>query len=161
MSVRIKFYLDGVVAGIIGALILAILFLFIDTITRLPLYTPTLLGSGLFVGGDDLASTDKTQISWQLTLMYTWVHWLVFIMLGVMAAHFLLIIKNDPNLGLMILLLCVILEFGFIATWFVIARPVLDQLAWTMVLVGNCLAAIAMACYLSLRKQRLLKRESQ
>jgi len=152
MSVRAKTYLDGVIAGMIGAIIVALLFLFIDAVTRLPLYTPTLLGTGLFRGREDLASTDTVQVSLQLTLMYTWVHWLVFVVLGVLAAQFLLMIKKDLNLGLTILLLFVILEFGFVATWFLIAKPVLDQIALTMVLVGNGLAATGMAIYLAVRK---------
>jgi len=158
---KVKVYLDGVIAGIIGALIVAIMFLFLDAITRLPLYTPTLLGEGLFVGGHDLAATDSAQVSLQLAVMYTWVHFLVFIVLGVIAAQFLLLIKNDFALGSSILLLFVILEIGFIATWFVLDRGVLDKLSWTMVVVGNSLAAIGMATYLSLRIQNLSQTESQ
>ena len=55
MSARARVYLHGVIAGIIGAVIIAILFLFLDAVTRLPLYTPTVLGAGLFVGAEDLA----------------------------------------------------------------------------------------------------------
>jgi hypothetical protein len=55
MSARAMVYLDGVVAGLIGAVIVAIWFLFIDTVTRLPLYTPTVLGEGLFIGQRGLA----------------------------------------------------------------------------------------------------------
>ncbi len=82
-------------------------------------------------------------------------------MLGVIAAQFRLLIKNDFALGSSILLLFVILEIGFIATWFVLDRAVLDKLSWTMVVVGNSLAAIGMATYLSLRIQNLSQTESQ
>jgi hypothetical protein len=47
MSERAMICLDGVIAGLIGAAIVAIWFLFMDTVTRLPLYTPTVLGEGL------------------------------------------------------------------------------------------------------------------
>ena len=154
MSARARVYLDGVIAGIIGAAIIAILFLFLDAVTRLPLYTPTVLGHGLFVGPDDLASTDEVEVSLKLTLMYTWVHWLAFIALGVIAAQFLSLIRRDLNLSLTIFLLFLILEFGFVGTWFVLAEPVLDEIAWTTVLLGNCLAAIGMAIYLQLRNTR-------
>jgi hypothetical protein len=40
--------LDGVIAGLIGATIVAIWFLFMDAVTRLPLYTPTVLGKDSF-----------------------------------------------------------------------------------------------------------------
>jgi hypothetical protein len=154
MSVRARIYLDGAIAGIIGATIVAILFLFVDAVTRLPLYTPTVLGTGLFVAAEDLASTERVEVSLKLALMYTWVHWLAFIVLGVIAAQFLLLTKRELNLVLSILLLFLILEFGFVGTWFVLAEPVLDELAWTMVLLGNLLAATGMAIYLRLRNPR-------
>ncbi len=154
MSARAKVYLDGAIAGIIGAAIIAILFLFLDAVTRLPLYTPTVLGTGLFVGADDLASTEKVEVSLKLTLMYTWVHWLAFIALGVIAAQFLSLTKSELNLALSMLLLFLILEFGFVGAWFFLAQPVLDTLAWTTVLLGNLLAAIGMAIYLQLRNTR-------
>jgi hypothetical protein len=149
--VRAKVYLDGAVAGIIGAAIIAVLFLFLDAVTGLPFYTPTVLGAGLFLGAEDLALTDKGEVSLKLTLMYTWVHWSAFIVLGVVAAQFLSLTKSKFNLGLAILLLFLILEFGFLGTWLVLAEPVLDELAWTMVLVGNLLAATGMAIYLQFR----------
>jgi hypothetical protein len=154
MSAKARVYLDGTIAGIIGAAIIALLFLFLDAVTRLPLYTPTVLGAGLFVGAADLASIEEVEVSLKLTLMYTWVHWLAFIAVGVIAAQFLSLTKRDLNLGLSIFLLFLILEIGFVGSWFVLAEPVLDELAWTMVLLGNLLAAIGMAIYLQLRNTR-------
>lgn len=155
MSVRPIAYLDGLIAGAIGAAIIAIWFLFLDTVTRLPLYTPTVLGTGLFVGAEDIASTERAQVSLKLTLMYSGVHGLVFIALGIIAAYFLLLTKKKLNLGLSILLLFVILEFGFVGTTFVFAEPVLQELAGSMVLLGNLLAAAGMASYLWLRNPKL------
>lgn len=151
MSARARVYLDGVIAGIIGAAIIAILFLFLDAVTRLPLYTPTVLGGGLFIRAEDLASTESEEVSLKLTLLYTWVHWSAFIVLGVITAKLLSLTKRKLNLGLTILLLFLVLEFGFIGAWLVLAEPVLDELAWTMVLVGNLLAATGMAIYLQFR----------
>ena len=151
MKLRAMIYLDGLIAGIIGAAIVAIWFLFLDTVSSLPLSAPTILGTALFVGPEDLASTERVPVSLRLTLMYTWVHVLVFIVLGEIAAYFLLSAGKNPNLGLSILLLFVILEFGFVGTTFVFAKPVLYALAWPMVLLGNLLAAAGMACYLWLR----------
>ncbi len=144
-------YLDGLIAGIIGAAIVAIWFLFLDTVSSLPLSAPTILGTALFVGQEDLASTERVQVSLRLTLMYTWVHGLVFIVLGEIAAYFLFSAGKNLNLGLAILLLFVILEFGFVGTTFVFAKPVIYEFAWPMVLLGNLLAAAGMACYLWLR----------
>ncbi len=115
MTGRAMVLLDGLIAGIIGAAIIAIWFLFMDTLSSLPLAAPTILGTALFVGPEDLASTERVQVSLRLTLMYTWVHGLVFIVLGEIAAYSLLSAGKNPNLGLSILLLFVILEFGLSA----------------------------------------------
>ena len=152
MSGRAMVYLDGAIAGIIGATVIAIWFLFLDAVTRLPLYTPTVLGEGLFLGEQSLASNAGGQVSLKLTLMYTGVHGLVFLVLGVIAAYLVLLPKRNLHLGISLLLLFAILELGFVGTAFVIAKPVLDELTWPIVLIGNFLAAAGMACYLWLRR---------
>jgi len=145
-------YLDGAIAGIIGAAIVAIWFLFLDAVTRLPLYTPIVLGEALFLGEQDLASHAGEQASLKLTVMYSGVHGVVFIVLGVIATYLLLLPKRKLHFGITILLLFGILELGFVGTAFVIAKPVLDELAWSVVLIGNFLAATGMTCYLWLRR---------
>ena len=144
--------MDGAVAGLIGAAIVAVWFLFMDAVTRLPLYTPTVLGEGLFLGEQGLSPNAGEQVSLKLTLMYSGVHGLVFMVLGVIAAYLLLLPKRKLHFGLAFLALFVVLELGFISTAFVLAKPVLDELAWPIVLIGNFLAAAGMACYLSLRR---------
>jgi hypothetical protein len=145
-------YLDGAVAGLIGAAIVAIWFLFMDAVTRLPLYTPTVLGEGLFLRGQSLASHPVEQISLRLTVMYSGVHGLVFVVLGVIGAYLLLLPKRKLHFGIALIALFVVLELGFVGTAFVLAKPVLDKLTWPIVLIGNLLAAVGMACYLSLRR---------
>lgn len=152
MSVRAKVLLDGVVAGLIGATVVAILFLFMDAVTRLPLYTPTVMGEGLFLQEDGASLNGAEKVSLKLTLMYSGVHGLVFMVLGVIAACLLLLPKRKLHFGIMLLALFVVLEFGFVGAAFVLAKPGLDQLAWFTVLVGNFLAATGMACYLWLRR---------
>jgi hypothetical protein len=153
MSNRAVTGLDGGVAGLIGAAIVAIWFLFMDAVTRLPLYTPTVLGEGLFLGEEDLASNAGEQVSLKLTLMYSGVHGLVFVVLGVIASYLLLLPQKKAHLGIALLALFAVLEIGFVGTAFLLAKPVLDELAWPIVLTGNFLAAAGMACYLSLRRR--------
>ena len=155
MKAGMMVYLDGLIAGIIGAVVIAIWFLFLDTVSGLPFYAPTVLGTALFLGPEDLASTEGVQLSLNLTLMYTWVHVLVFVMLGEIAAYLLFLTGKNPNLGFCLFLFA-LLEFGFVGTVFVFAEPVLDQLAWPAVLLGNFLAAAAIACYLRLRQPNLI-----
>src|SRR5689334_15623344 len=130
MSGRAMVYLDGAVAGLIGAAIVAIWFLFMDAVTRLPLYTPTVLGEGLFLRGQSLASHPVEQISLKLTVMYSGVHGLVFVVLGVIGAYLLLLPKRKLHFGIVLIALFVVLELGFVGTAFVLAKPVLDKLTW-------------------------------
>lgn len=155
MKPRMVVYLDGLIAGIIGAAVIAIWFLFLDTVSGLPFYAPTVLGTALFLGPEDLASTEAVQLSLNLTLMYTWVHVLAFVMLGEIAAYLLFLMRKNPNLGFCIFLFA-LLEFGFVGTVFAFAEPVLDQLAWPAVLLGNLLAAATMTCYFRLRQTNFI-----
>lgn len=157
MKIRAMVYLDGLIAGIIGAAIIAIWFLFLDAVTRLPFYAPTVLGHALFLGAEDLASTEGVQVSLKLTLMYTWVHVLLFVVLGEIAACLLLVTGKNPNFGFF-LLLFVILEFGFVGTVFVFAEPVLQELTWPTVLLGNLQAAAGMTVYFWLRHSNFVIR---
>jgi len=152
MSERAMICLDGVIAGLIGAAIVAIWFLFMDAVTRLPLYTPTVLGEGLLLREQGLASNVGEQASFKLTLIYSGIHGLVFVVLGVIAAYLLLLPKRKLHLGIVLIALFAVLEVGFVGSAFVVAKPVLDELAWPIVLTGNFLAAAGMACYLSLRR---------
>jgi hypothetical protein len=145
-------YFDGAVAGLLGAAVIAIWFLFMDAVTRLPLYTPTVLGEELFMGDQGLTSNAGEQVSLKLTLMYSGVHGIVFMVLGVIAGYLLLLPTRKLHFGIALLALFVVLEFGFVSTTFFLAKPVLDELAWPIVLIGNFLAAAGMACYLSLRR---------
>jgi hypothetical protein len=151
MSNRAMIGLDGAIAGLLGAATIAIWFLFIDAVTRLPLYTPSVLGEGFLLRESGLVLNPREQDSVKLTLMYSGVHGLVFIVLGVFAAYVFLIFTRKLHLGVMLIALFAVLELGFIGTAFIVAKPVLDELAWPIVLTGNFLAAAGMACYLWLR----------
>ena len=151
MKAKAMVYLDGLIAGIIGAAIIAIWFLFLDTVIRSPFYTPTVLGTALHLREEDLVPSEGVQVSLKLTLMYTWIHGLAFIVLGEIAAYLLLFAAQKPSLRFGILMLFVILEFGFVGTAFIFAEPVLHELAWPTVVLGNLMAAAGMAVYLWLR----------
>ena len=55
------------------------------------------------------------------------------------------------NLAIVLIGLFAVLQIGFVGVAFIVAKPVLDEPAWPVVLTGNFLAAAGMACYLSLR----------
>jgi len=142
-----KLYQEGMVAGIIGAATIAIWFLILDAINGRPLYTPTVLGTALFKGGEGLASPESLAVNLDVVLMFTWVHGLIFIIIGGVASRLLGLAEHNPNIGFGILLLFVMFEFGFVAVNMAFAEAALRVLTWQAVLVGNLLAAAAMSGY--------------
>jgi hypothetical protein len=142
-----KIYEEGIVAGLIGAATIAIWFLILDTIKGRPLYTPTVLGTALFRGGAGLATPESLPVSFDIVVLFPWVHVLVFVVIGGAAAWLVRLAGRDPNYGFGILLLLVVFEFGFIGISLAFAEAILHVLAWPTILVGNLLAAAAMAWY--------------
>ncbi len=142
-----KLYQEGIVAGVIGAVAIALWFLIVDTFNGRPLYTPTVLGTALFKGGVGLDAPESLAVNLEAVLMFTWVHGLIFIVIGGIASRLLGIAERNPNLGFGILLLFVVFEFGFVAVNLAFAEAVLQALTWQAVLVGNLLAAVSMAGY--------------
>jgi hypothetical protein len=146
---------QGIVAGLIGAATIAVWFLILDTVSGRPLYTPTVLGTALFRGGEGLATPESLPISMEMVLMFTWVHALVFAMVGGAASWLLWMAERNPNLGFGILIFFVFCEFGFLVVALMVAEPVLHALAWPAVLVANLLAATAMSLYFWVRHPNL------
>jgi hypothetical protein len=151
-------YVEGIIAGFIGAATIVVWFLILDTIEGRPFYTPSLLGTALFHHEEWLASPQAVPFSLEMTLMYTWVHFLVFCFIGGIAAWLLDIAEENVNAGFGILLLFVFFEFGFVGAALVFAEAVLKALAWPAVLVGNLLAAASMGGYFWRRHPHLIIR---
>jgi hypothetical protein len=146
VSEEISVYVEGVVAGLIGAATIAVWFFILDLYHGRPLYTPNVLGAALSLSGGarDFATAP---ISMEFVVFYSWIHVLVFCVIGGVAAKLLSLAERDLHFGFGILLLFVIFEFGFVAVAMVFAEPILQTLAWPAVLVGNLLAAGAIALY--------------
>jgi len=140
-------YEEGLVAGLLGAATIAVWFLILDAVAGRPFHTPTILGTAIFRGGQGLASPGGVPVSFEMVLLYTWVHALVFCVIGGIAARLLAVAERQPNAGFGILLLFVVFEFGFLAVTLLFAEPVLQALTWPAILVGNLLAALAMGAY--------------
>lgn len=150
---------EGVIAGTIAAVTLAAWFLILDLIQGRPLFTPMLLGTVLFQGLEGIATLETAQNSHDVVSMvvgFTFVHWLVFMFLGLGSAKLLGAAERNPNLGFGILLLFVLFEGGFLAAMAVLAAPVLQALSWHNVVVGNLLAAGGMGLYFWRRHAQMI-----
>ena len=140
-------YEEGLVAGLLGAATIAVWFLILDSIAGRPFRTPTILGTAIFRGGQGLTSVESVPVSFEMVLLYTWVHALVFWVIAGVAARLLGVAERQPNAGFGILLLFVVFEFGFVAAALLFAEPVLHALTWPAILGGNLLAALVMGAY--------------
>lgn len=149
-----RLYQDGLVAGVLGAVTVALWFLIVDTINGRPLYTPTVLGTALFRRGG-LGSLETLPVSLDMVLMFSWVHGLAFAAIGGLASRLLGMAERNPSIGFGILLLFVVFEAGFTLAAMVFAAPVLRALTWSSVLVANILAAAVIGGYFRLRHPML------
>lgn len=150
-----RLYQEGIVAGVLGATVIALWFLILDTLAGRPMYTPTVLGTALFRHGVGLDHPEMVETSFDMVVVFTWVHLLVFGVIGGVASHLMALAERRPNLGFGVVLFFVIFEFGFVTLCMIFAEDVLHALTWEKVLAGNVLAAAAMAAYLWQRHPNL------
>jgi hypothetical protein len=144
----LKLYQEGIIAGTCGAATIALWFLLLDVLAGHPLYTPNMLGTALFKGGEGGVPPAHLQFSLGMVVAFTALHWLAFVLTDALAARLLVLAEHNPNLGFGVLLFFALLTGGFVAGAMMFAEPVLHALAWQSVLVGNLLAAIVMGGYL-------------
>jgi hypothetical protein len=140
--------LEGLVAGLIGAAVMAVWFLVLDAVVGRVLFTPAALGSALFFGVDQPGAV---QVTAGTVLGYTFFHVAVFLVVGVVFGSLVGRAEEHPSLMLALVLLFVAtltLSIGVIA---ILASWLLAALTWWAVAVGNLLSAAAMAGYLWLR----------
>lgn len=136
---------EGIVAGLIGAVTVAIWFLIIDTLVREPLYTPAALGTVLFQGG---GAPSDVVISAGPVIGYTLVHFAFFILFGVVLSGLIDQVEKFPPLIFGLFILFVIFEVFIIALVALLGRWILEEMSWWAILVGNLLAAITISMYL-------------
>ena len=149
-------YQEGIVAGVLAAVAVAVWFFVVDTLQGRPLFTPTVLGTALFRHGSGLSSPGTMPVSLEMVLMFTWVHGLAFAAIGGVIAYLLRVAERHPGVGFGILLLFVVLQSGFLAAALLLAAPILHAVAWWAILVANLLAAATMALYFRRRHPGLI-----
>lgn len=136
---------EGIVSGLIGALVVAAWFLLIDTIVRQPLFTPAALGSAVL---DGARGAQQVQMSLATILGYTALHFAAFFAVGLVAAAVAAEAERHSVVLLGAVLLFVTLETLFLGLAAIAASWLLDALAWWNILIANLIAAFSMAWYL-------------
>ena len=136
---------QGVAAGLIGALVVAVWFLMVDSIAGRPLFTPAALGSAILNG---TGPPPGVEFSAATVLGYTLMHFAAFLLAGVVASVLVTQAEKTPHLVFGIIILFVVVETFFIFMVAMLGTWLMEELAWWSVLVGNFLAAISMGAYL-------------
>ena len=144
-TIAIHILEDGFFCGVLGASVVALWYLVLDTLAGRPLFTPSLLGSLLFQKGANLSNIT---IQPQVVFWYTAVHAFVFLVVGMIAAWLAAQFEKFPSVGIAMMFLFVIFETAFFAFALAIGKSVLGTLGLWTVAVANLLAASAMAGYL-------------
>ena len=144
---------DGFEAGVIGALVVALWFLLIDTLAGRPFHTPSLLGNALTRGVE--AALREPSVAVGMVYAYTGIHFVLFILFGILLASLVIQYERTPAIGYLLVVAAVVFEFGFLVFILAFAEPLLQDLPWWAVLVGNLLAAVAMGAYFSRRHPEL------
>lgn len=136
---------QGIVAGLIGALVVAVWFLIVDSIAGRALFTPAALGSAILNG---TGPPPGVEFSTTTIIGYTLIHFAAFLLAGVVASVLVTQAEKAPHLVFGIIILFVIVETFFIFMVAMLGTWLMEELAWWSVLVGNLLAAVSMGGYL-------------
>ncbi len=144
MDSRSRYLREGVIAGLIGATIVAVWFLIYDAARGQPLRTPALLGAATLQG---LRDPSAVTVSPGLVAQYTVLHGVVFALFGVLVAYLIVSAQSQPSRLLTVFIALMSFEVAFLAvlTWW--AHPVVSALGWWAILVANALAAGGMLVY--------------
>lgn len=144
---------EGVLAGVVAASAVAVVFLVIDVLGGQAFRTPRQLGVmllSLFGGSADAGADSATPLA-----LYTLFHFVSFIIAGILAAAIVQVAMKKPA----VLLLFVILFFAFEVafTGFVAFLDSTGRSGMTpmQVGIGNVVASIAMAVFFTVRHPNL------
>ena len=142
---------EGAIAGIVGAGIVAVWFLLIDTLQGEPLRTPQLLGTAF------LRQTDPASA----VLSYTVVHGLAFLTFGVAASVLMAAAERQPVFLIALIILFTAFEVFSFGAIIIVANWVRDEVAGWTIFAANLLAAGAMLAYFFRRHRTLARRFSE
>src|SRR5947199_178773 len=135
---------EGIVAGLIGAAVVAVWFFAYDIARGRPFHTPGLLGAFVFYGVDTPVGVEPAVGP---ILGYTVLHGLAFIAFGVIAASLMAVSEREPALFVGFIILFACFEAFFFAMVQVFGLSKTGELTWWSVLIGNLLASVAMLWY--------------
>lgn len=147
---------EGIIAGFIGATVIALWFAVIDITSAGAFYTPATLGAGLLsILGRPAMMPDTTATN---VIIYTIFHYAAFALVGVIIASIVHQSVRTPAILAGFLIAFVAFELGAIGLTTLLAESSLGTLAWYQIFIANLLATAAMFFYMW-RRHPNLKRD--
>ncbi len=135
---------EGIVAGLVGGIVVAIWFMAYDFAAGNAFHTPAILGAMVFGNAGANGSVEATL---PLVLGYSILHFFAFVIFGLALAVLLAASEWEPFMLLGALLLLAVFEVFFVGFVSLIDSSALDALGWWKIIAGNILALIAVATY--------------
>lgn len=145
---------EGLIAGLLGAVLVATWFLVHDFIAGRPLFTPAALGSAMLGGARSAADVQVAPLP---IFAYTVVHIAAFLVTGMVAAA---LFAAAEEVSEVVLLGGVLLFFVFeafsIGLLAILSSWLIDALTWWSIAIANLIAAAGMGIFLVRRHPKLL-----
>jgi uncharacterized membrane protein YgdD (TMEM256/DUF423 family) len=142
---------EGLVTGLIGAIVVAVWYLVVDVGRGRPLYTPNVLGQ-VFIGRDTLPTE---HIVPQAVAEFSLLHLVVFAILGIGLVWLTHLASRNPSLRMGVWLGLVVGLVFFLGHLVMLSALTRQRLPWLTTLGGGVLGMGSMALYLWKRHPRL------
>jgi hypothetical protein len=145
---------EGMDAGIIGGLTVAVWYLVLDLSRGRPFMTPSVLGQIVIFGESEPRLTPPV---FGAILLYTVLHFVLFVLLGIVVARLVHAAVESPLWRYGLLAMFVVFEFSFYSLMFLMFEATREIFPFWSVLIANTLAAVTMGTYFW-RKHPALRR---
>jgi hypothetical protein len=146
---------EGIVAGLLGGLAVALWFFLFDLSAGRPFQTPTILGAAI-VGKQGAAM--MASVSPELVFVYTVLHLAAFMVFGVLVAALLANLKRTEVLVAGLFLVFLLFELFFVGLMTMIDEEMLNVLRRWKVELGNLLATGVVLTFLLARNREVSAR---
>ncbi len=137
---------EGIIAGILGAAVVALWFLILDLVIQgRPLFTPNLLGQLVLDRGSPV---DLTALKPGLIAGYTVLHFALFALFGIALTQLVHLAARYHIWRFALLIVVVAFEVFFIGFSFMFFAGTAGVFHWWAILIGNTAALLVMGYYL-------------
>jgi len=133
----------GILAGVIGATVMALWFLIIDASQGEPFRTPAFLANAVL-------GRDGIEMSAGPIALFTLIHYGAFIAVGLVVSWFLRLVDTVPTVLLGFVVGFLLFDVVFYTSVTVTGVDVVSALGWPEVLAGNLLAGVSLMGFLHL-----------